>query len=101
MADMPVLVKAPAPESKDWNRILQAFGRLAAAALENTPKAERNISALTLTLSPEGLAKAGEEIANLRKRLLLIADKDRARNRVYQCLFQVFPLSHPQEPPRE
>lgn len=101
MADVPVLVKAPTPESKDWNRILQAFGKLAAAALDNTPKAERNISALTLTLSPEGLAKAGEEIAGLRKRLLMIAEKDRASNRVYQCLFQVFPLSLPQEPHRE
>lgn len=97
MTDMPVLVKAPAGETRHWNQILEAFGKLAVAAIGTAGKEERNFSALTLSLSPDGLKKAGEEIANLRKRLLMIAEKDRAKNRIYQCLFQVFPLSRPVE----
>lgn len=101
LGDMPTLVKAPAGETRHWNAILKAFARLALPALETYGKEERNFSALTLSLSPEGLAKAGEEIAQLRKRLLIIAEKDRAKNRVYQCLFQVFPLSAPVSQPME
>ena len=97
MTDLPVLVKAPAAESRYWNQILEALGRLALAAVATARKEERNFSAITLCLSPEGLKQAGEEIANLRKRLLLVSEKDKAKNRVYQCLFQVFPLTSPVE----
>lgn len=100
MTDLPVLVKAPAAEARHWNQILEAFGRLALAAVSTARKEERNFSALTLCLSPEGLKQAGEEIANLRKRLLIVAEKDKAKNRVFQCLFQVFPLTHPVEASR-
>lgn len=99
--DLPVLVKAPAGETQHWNRILKSLAKLSIPALDTFRKEERNFSALTLSLSPEGLKKAGEEIANLRKRLLMVAEKDKARNRVYQCLFQVFPLSKPWESPHE
>lgn len=96
MGDLPVLVKAPGGDAAHWNRILTALMKLAPAALEKFGKDARNFSALTLSLSPEGFAKAGEEVAQLRKRLLMIAEKDKARNRVYQCLFQIFPLTQPQ-----
>lgn len=99
--DLPVLIKAPDIGTGHWSRIVKDLSKLAAPALESVPKEDRNFSAVTLSLSPDGLKKAGEEIAQLRKRLLLIADKDKARNRVFQFLFQVFPLSKPWEPNRE
>jgi uncharacterized protein (TIGR02147 family) len=91
--DLPDLVKAPAGETQHWNHILKSFSKLAIPALDDFSKEERNFSALTLGLSSEGLQKAGEEIAQLRKRLLHIAEKDKGRDRVYQFLFQAFPLS--------
>ena len=93
LSDLPVLVKSPSGETQQWNRILKDMMKLAPTALEKYGKEERNFSALTLSLSPAGLKKAGEEIAQMRKRLLFIAEKDRAQNRIYQCLFQVFPVT--------
>lgn len=93
MSDMPVLVKAPNGETRHWHNILKDLMRLAPKALEECGKEERDFSALTFSLSPEGFRMAGEAIADLRKKLLLISQKDRGRNRVYQAMFQVFPLS--------
>lgn len=101
MMDLPTLVKAPAGDARQWNKILKDLVKLSVPAVDNFRKEERNLSALTLSLSPDGLKKAGEEIATLRKRLLMVAEKDKSRNRVYQCLFQVFPLSQPLEAPRD
>jgi uncharacterized protein (TIGR02147 family) len=101
VSDIPVLVKAPAAEAGHWNRILTDMMKLAPAALQKHGKEERDFSALTLSLSPEGMKKAGEEIAQLRKRLLLIAEKDRGQNRVYQGLFQLFPVTKVLEAPRD
>jgi uncharacterized protein (TIGR02147 family) len=91
--DFPVLVKAPDGEARQWSRIVRDLMRLAPLALDTLSKEERNFSALTLSLSPEGMRKAGDAISDLRKKLLIIADKDRGQNRVYQALFQVFPLT--------
>lgn len=93
LTDMPVLVKTPDGEARHWRHILKDMMRLAPRALEVYGKEERDFSALTLSLSPEGFRQAGEAIAELRKKLLLIAEKDRGQNRVYQALFQVFPLT--------
>lgn len=99
ISDMPVLVKTPSGGSAQWNRILKDMMKLAPAALDAYGKDERDFSALTLSLSPAGLKKAGEEITQMRKKLLLIAEKDRGQNRIYQCLFQVFPVSQVLEAP--
>jgi uncharacterized protein (TIGR02147 family) len=101
MSDIPVLIKVPASEAGQWNRILTDMMKLAPAALQKHGKTERDFSALTLSLSPDGLKKAGEEIAQLRKRLLLIAEKDRGQNRVYQGLFQLFPVTQILEAPHD
>lgn len=93
ISDMPVLVKAPAGETRHWNRILKDLMGLAPRALEECKKEERDFSALTLSLSPNGFRMAGEAVAELRKKLMLIAEKDRGQNRVFQALFQIFPLT--------
>jgi uncharacterized protein (TIGR02147 family) len=93
LSDMPVLVKTPDGEARHWHHILKDMMRLAPRALEVYKKEERDFSALTLSLSPDGFRRAGEAVAELRKKLLFIAEKDRGQNRVYQALFQVFPLT--------
>ncbi len=94
---LPVLVKDSSSKTNHWHKILKSYMQLALPALKKFSKEERNFSSLTLTFSPEGLKKAGDEIAALRSRLLMLSEKDRDRDRVYQCLFQVFPLSLPVE----
>jgi uncharacterized protein (TIGR02147 family) len=92
-----VVVKDPSLKSLHWARIQKAFLELALASLERHGKQERDFSALTLNLSPENFRKAGEEVAALRKRLLALSQRDAGNNRVYQCNFQIFPLSRPVE----
>ena len=94
-----VVVKDAGPKTLPWARIQQAFIERALEALQRYGKEERDFSALTLTFSPETFRKASEEIAGLRKRLLALSEQDSGRNRVYQCNFQVFPMSRPIEVP--
>lgn len=90
---LPVAVKDTSTQPLRSHKLQQAYMRLAGPALQKFNKEQRNFSALTLSLSPEGLKKAGEEIATLRWKLLTLSEKERDKNRVYQCLFQVFPVS--------
>ncbi len=101
ISDIPVLTKSPNGDTHQWNKILKDLMKLAPGALDRYSKHERDFSALTLSLSSDGLKKAGEEIAELRKRLLLISEKDRVQNRIYQCLFHVFPVTQTLEPKRD
>jgi uncharacterized protein (TIGR02147 family) len=87
------LIKDKSASQVQWVMIQKAFIELSLTALERYKKEERDFSALTLTFSPEGLRKAGEEIACLRKRLLTLSEKDQGSNRVYQCNFNVYPLT--------
>jgi uncharacterized protein (TIGR02147 family) len=88
----PALVKRPG-KTPHWAKILKAYTELALPAILKHGKDERDFSALTLSLSPEGLKTAGEEIAALRRRLLALSERDADKNRVFQCLFQVFPVT--------
>ena len=54
-------------DTHQWNKILKDLMKLAPGALDRYSKHERDFSALTLSLSSDGLKKAGEEIAELRK----------------------------------
>jgi uncharacterized protein (TIGR02147 family) len=91
-APAPVLVKRPGA-TPHWRKSMEAALELAKPALTKFTKDERDFSALVLSLSPEGLKAAGEEIATLRRRLLALSERDAGARRVYQGLFQVFPLS--------
>lgn len=98
---LPVLVKDSSTRTNHWHKILASYMQLAIPALQRFSKEERDFSSLTLAYSPEGLKKAGEEIAALRRRLLMLSEKDRDKNRIYQCLFQVFPLTQTSEVSRD
>ncbi len=98
--NLPVLVKDKATRTKHWRQMMLSMIRLGRRALDKYSAEERNFSALTLTFSPEGMKKAGEEITALRKRLLYLSEKDKQSDRVYNCLFQMYPISTPLEAPR-
>jgi uncharacterized protein (TIGR02147 family) len=92
-ASLPILVKDISAQPERSHKLQEAYMRLALPALRKFNKEQRDFSAITLSLSPEGLRKAGEEISALRWKLLLLSEKEQNKNRVYQCLFQVFPVS--------
>jgi uncharacterized protein (TIGR02147 family) len=66
-------------------------------ALERRSAGERDISTITLTLSPESFEKVRTEIVKFRARLATIADDEQNPDRVYQCNIQVFPMTKKKE----
>ena len=52
-----------------------------------------DMSTLTLSISEETCRAMKEEIANFRKKLLGMAEKDTSPDRVYELNYQFFPLT--------
>lgn len=73
---------------------------LAGEAIERFPAGERDISTLTVNLSPQGLALIKEKIRALRKEILEVENMDVGCDKVYQVNFQIFPLSKSTQGPR-
>jgi uncharacterized protein (TIGR02147 family) len=69
--------------------------KLAEQALRNLPRDKRNISGLTLGISQETYDKVCLEVQECQKRIVDIAEKDAAADRVYQLNFHFFPVSRP------
>ena len=63
-------------------------------AFERIPSEERDLSTVTICLSPKGFEKIKNELKALRRRLLEIADNDRDPQTVFQCNLHVFPTTH-------
>lgn len=81
-----------------WAKQLRAKFQLGVGAIDSFVKEERDLSEVYIPLSEAGFEEARKEIAILRKKLLAISERDKNLCRVYQCNFQVFPLSsHIQE----
>ncbi len=70
---------------------------LAKQALHQMPRAERNISWATVSVSKEGFEKIQEEIRAMRRQILQIAGEDDAPDRVYHFNINFFPLSKPRK----
>lgn len=66
---------------------------MAKGAYDKTQIKQIDMSTLTLGISEDTYSTMKEEIANFRKKLLGIAEKDRVPDRVYQLNYQFFPLS--------
>jgi len=62
-------------------------------ALDEVPRAERDISSVTLSISEQGLSSLYERIAAFRKEILEMADAFGQAERVVQLNIQLFPLS--------
>jgi len=83
---------------EEWNSIaIRSYQeetlKLAQQALNNIPKNERDISTLTLSLSPMGFSKAKEVIKRCRKEMLEIAHGDIDVTRTFQVNFSMFPVT--------
>jgi uncharacterized protein (TIGR02147 family) len=74
------------------NHIINSL-KLAEHALDNCPREERNLSTVSVNVSPEGYRRIVEELRAFRRRMLEIAGADEKINRAYQFNFQFFPLS--------
>lgn len=69
---------------------------LGAAAMENTPRTEREISSSTLFLTEESFARLKVMIQDFRRSLLALEqENDDSEKSVYQVGFQAFPLTRP------
>jgi uncharacterized protein (TIGR02147 family) len=80
-------------ESEDLKAYQIEILGLAREALDRFPKAKRNFSTLSVTLSGEEYRLLIEELRAFRGRVLEMARQCRAPDRVYQCNFQFFPLA--------
>ncbi len=66
-------------------------------ALETKKREERDISTITLTLSPESMEKVRAEIAKFRANLATIAKDEENPDQVFQCNIQLFPMTKKKE----
>ncbi len=66
---------------------------LAFDAFARIPKEERDISTVTVCLSPKGFEEIKAELKSLRHKLLALAERDKEPETVYQCNFQIFPTT--------
>jgi uncharacterized protein (TIGR02147 family) len=67
--------------------------RLAQRALESYPREQRDVATVTLGISQETFVQIREMLAEMRQRIMALADADADADRVYQLNMQLFPLS--------
>ncbi len=89
-----VITTGPLADSDDLKAYQVEILELARDAMDRFPKAKRNFSSLSVTLSEEEYRIMIEELRAFRGRLLEMARQCRSPDRVYQCNFQFFPLAH-------
>lgn len=87
------LVKDSRFKSDYIANFIKASIELALDAFERVPSGERDVSTVTLCLSPKGFEEVKAELKGLRRRFLEIAERDDAPRTVYQCNLQVFPTT--------
>jgi uncharacterized protein (TIGR02147 family) len=67
--------------------------KMAAEAYDRHPLKKMDMSTLTLSVSEQTFAAMKEEIANFRKKLLSMAEKDDHPDRIYQLCYHFFPMT--------
>jgi uncharacterized protein (TIGR02147 family) len=72
---------------------LKSFMELGMQALDRFGKESRDVSAMTMSLSPEGFEQVREELKATRQRIVAIAEKDKNPQQVYQLNLQFFPTT--------
>jgi uncharacterized protein (TIGR02147 family) len=72
---------------------LKSFMELGMQALDRFGKENRDVSAMTMSLSPEGFEQVREELKATRQRIVAIAEKDKQPHQVYQLNLQFFPTT--------
>jgi uncharacterized protein (TIGR02147 family) len=71
--------------------------KLAADAFDRFPAAQSNMSTLTIGISAATLVNIKEELSALRGKIAVMAENERAADRIYQLNMQLFPLSNTYE----
>jgi uncharacterized protein (TIGR02147 family) len=66
---------------------------MAKRSLEKHPAEKRDISFVSMTLSPDTFIKVKSEVQAFRKKLLLMAKNEQKPDRIYQCNIQLFPVT--------
>jgi len=69
--------------------------QLAGEALEGSPPSERNVTGLTLGISPRTYRLVCDRLTELREELARLADADTQADQVYQLTLALFPFSAP------
>lgn len=67
--------------------------QLAQSTIDEMPREERNLSTLTVTLSPEAIERVNQEIGDFRRRIMAIAEADSQETEVYHMGIQFFPMT--------
>lgn len=62
-------------------------------SVENVPGDKRNISSLTLAISPKSYEILVKELESIQQRIIDLANEETSPEQVYQVNFQVFPVS--------
>jgi uncharacterized protein (TIGR02147 family) len=62
-------------------------------ALDRVPREHRDVSCVTMSVSPGGMARIKDLVAEFHKRVLETVQSDRDEDRVIQLNLQVFPLT--------
>lgn len=87
------------PDAPEAGMLLREFQRemmaKAAEALERVPQAQRDISCVTMSVSPRGLERIKALAAEFHQRVLETVQADNGEDRVMQLNVQLFPLSRP------
>jgi uncharacterized protein (TIGR02147 family) len=89
----PLVSTGPEVRSLAAGNFHRQMMKRAAAAIENVPRSERDISSVTVSLSPAGFQMFKDKIVALRQELLELSAQEADPSRVVQFNFQVFPLA--------
>lgn len=68
---------------------------IARKSIDSVPKEERQLSSVTISVSPQGYEEITAELQACRDRIREIAGKHSDASRAYQFNFQVYPISKP------
>lgn len=79
--------------SNDVAKFLQLMSHRGAESIDLIPAPQRDISAVTVTLSEKNFLKIKQLIQDFRKQLLQIAQEEQSAEAVYQINFHIFPLT--------
>lgn len=71
--------------------------QLAGEALDRIPVAERNVTGVTMAVSPRSYEQITEEIRAFQEKILRLVESDPEADRVCQMNIMLFPVSHAKE----
>ena len=97
----PVITSGYDTRSLAVNQFIIETLDLAKVALDQLPREERSLSALTLSLPEDGYAMIEEKVKNFRRELLELARNCQDPKRVIQVNFQIFPVTRKTEEARD